>query len=394
LPVATIVRNLLSAAALFIHARRLEALVDACVAITRAGRLSVGPMGRHFPCATTAKHTIKRFDRLLANAHVFNEIPLMYQAVAQQILQPQERVAVLIDWTHVTGIFHALVAAVSFRGRAVVVLSEVRPERKLGNTLVQRQFLKRLHSVLPNGCRPIIISDAGFHGDVFKQALALGWDFIGRIRGTSSMSRGQEALTKEMLYRRASTTAQDLGWYALYKGKKSMPVRIVLIRKRRRRRRSRPSRNKEVIAYRKSCRDPWLLVTSLGLPVSAGAVISLYERRMQIEETFRDAKSHRFGWSMGTIRSGSAARLAVLIALASLTMLTVLLIGFHTENTGTHRHLQANTSKRRVLSLFTIGVSVLARGLRAFPHHLALDALREALRLRPSLSALRFRGDP
>ncbi len=392
--VADIVRGLLSTVCAVMHRKRFDAVIDAVAAITFAGRLAVGAMGRSFRGATTPKHSIKRFDRLLSNEHLFDELPVLYQAAAHQVLEPNQHVVVLIDWTHVTGIFHALVAAVSFRGRAVVVLSEVRPERKLGNVVVQRKFLRRLKSVLPEGCRAIIVSDAGFHGDVFKEALALGWDFVGRIRGTARMYRGEESFTKLQLYRRATPNPQDLGPCSLYGGKNAVAVRIVLIRKPRRHRRSKRSRNKEVIAYRKSCRDPWLLVTSLRLPVSAAEVVALYARRMQIEESFRDAKSHRFGWSLGVVRSDSLKRLAVLLALASIAMLAVLLVGFHAESTGVHRQLQANTCKRRVLSLFTVGRTLLARGLSALPLDKALRALRSVLCLGDASAHLRICGDP
>ena len=37
-------------------------------------------------------------------------------------------------------------------------------------------------SVLPEGCRPIVVTDAGFRGPWFRDVEALGWDWVGRIR--------------------------------------------------------------------------------------------------------------------------------------------------------------------------------------------------------------------
>jgi hypothetical protein len=376
-----------------VHATRLKAVIDAVAAVTLAGRLGVGPMGRHFVGATTAKHSIKRFDRLLSNEHLVEELPDLYRALAHRIIEPNQRVVVLLDWTHVYGVFHALVAAVSFRGRAMVVLSEVFPEKRLGSPAAQKRFLRRLKTVLPDGSEAIVVTDAGFHGDVFREARNLGWHFIGRIRGTGTMRQGNDFLTKDELYRRATRVAKDVGTCHLYKHR-PIPVRVVLIRKPRRNRRSKPSRNKETLAYRKSCRDPWLLVTSLERPVSAQAIVDLYARRMQIEETFRDAKSHRFGWSFGALRSRSKARLAVLLALASIAMLAVILVGFSTEQNGTHRQLQANTSKRRVLSLFTVGKTMLARGVERFRLSELLKLLRSVLSLGGVHESLKICGDP
>ena len=43
-------------------------------------------------------------------------------------------------------------------------------------------FLRQLQAVLPVGCRPIIVTDAGFRTPWFQQVEALGWDWVGRIR--------------------------------------------------------------------------------------------------------------------------------------------------------------------------------------------------------------------
>ncbi len=43
-------------------------------------------------------------------------------------------------------------------------------------------------------------------------------------------------------------------------------------------------------------REPWLLAVSPSLSnLSAQAVVAIYAQRMQIEESFRDLKSERFG---------------------------------------------------------------------------------------------------
>jgi hypothetical protein len=66
----------------------------------------------------------------------------------------------------------------------------------------------------------------------------------------------------------------------------------------------------------RNAREPWILATSLTCGPAKG--IAIYKRRMQIEETFRDAKSTRFGLSMGHARTGSEHRANVLLLLAML----------------------------------------------------------------------------
>jgi hypothetical protein len=82
---------------------------------------------------------------------------------------------------------------------------------------------------------------------------------------------------------------------------------------------------------------------------------------MQIEETFRDAKNHRFGWSLGTVRLSTPRRAAVLLALAALAFLVITLIGMAAERSGRHRAYQANTETRRVLSFLVLATAILRR---------------------------------
>jgi hypothetical protein len=47
---------------------------------------------------------------------------------------------------------------------------------------VERQFLLHLARALGPSTRPIIVTDAGFDNPWCRAVLALGWDYIGRIR--------------------------------------------------------------------------------------------------------------------------------------------------------------------------------------------------------------------
>ena len=108
-------------------------------------------------------------------------------------------------------------------------------------------------------------------------------------------------------------------------------------------------------------REPGLLGTSLPagfkLPQK---VVKLYTFRMQIEETFRDLKSTRFGLSLELHRSYQVERLQVLLLVATLALMVAWLMGQATELTGQHRHYQANTVRDRVvLSTIFIGLKVI-----------------------------------
>ena len=83
---------------------------------------------------------------------------------------------------------------------------------------------------------------------------------------------------------------------------------------------------------------------------------------MQIEETFRDLKNPRFGWSLRHVHCNSQYRLQVLFLIAALAMLAVLLVGRLAEGVGRHLQYQANTIRgRRVISFFVLGMMILVR---------------------------------
>lgn len=89
-------------------------------------------------------------------------------------------------------------------------------------------------------------------------------------------------------------------------------------------------------------------------------VVRIYASRMQIELTFRDLKSHRFGWGFKDARCRSVWRVAVQILLAALASLVSLIFGLAAEAAGIRKQYQANTTtSRRTLSLVTLGRAVI-----------------------------------
>lgn len=207
----------------------------------------------------------------------------------------------------------------------------------------------------------MIVSDAGFKGPFFTAVLDQGWDFLGRVRGTTkAVSSVGQAISKEQFYARASIAPAELGSFGLFV-QQQIPCRLVLVRKRRRPGRKRlPPACKEEREMRQAALDPWLLATSMS-DGDAAFVVGIYAKRMQIEETFRDTKNHRFGWSFGDVRLSTPQRTAVLLTLAALAFLVVTLIGMAAERRGAHRAYQANTEKRRVLSFLVLAAAILRR---------------------------------
>ena len=358
--VAEMVRELVRSCSPVVHAVRITAVTALVEGIIRGGRLSPATIGRVLPSRALPKHGIKRVDRLLGNPKMVGDRQFFFRVTARRLLQGCARPVILADWTQ-SGDHVALVAAVPIGGRALPIYIEVHPLKKLGNAAVEKRFLCALKGIIPTECRSVIVSDAGFKGPFFQAVLDHGWDFLGRIRGTTkAVSSVGRVVSKEQFYARASTTPVELGRFGLFVTQR-IPCRLVLVRKRRRPGPKRPPPAcKEEREMRQAALDPWLLATSL-TDGDAASVVGIYARRMQIEETFRDTKNHRFGWSLGDVRLSTPQRMAVLLTLAALAFLVVTLIGMAAERRGTHRAYQANTEKRRVLSLLVLATAILRR---------------------------------
>lgn len=362
--VGHIVRKILRPCLDVVHAARFAALCTVVEAVIRARRASIAAMGRSLVGRAAPKHGIKRVDRLLSNGRLHLERAEYFKAIAAYLLRRVRRPLIIVDWTQAAGDLLALVAAVPIGGRAVPVYEEVHPLRKLGNARVQSRFLGSLQRILPQGATPIVVTDAGFHGPFFRAVLELGWDFVGRVRGTATAkSADGTKFTKKELYRRANPTPRDLGWFRLYASQRSVDARLVVVRSRRKPGRRRKPRSQDEAAIRRAARDPWLLATSLAKG-DAMRIVSIYSRRMQIEEAFRDAKNHRFGWSFRHVTTNSPQRLDVLLLVVILGMLVASQVGRAMELSGRHRAYQANTATKRVLSFFVLGVAALQRGER------------------------------
>jgi hypothetical protein len=291
-----------------------------------------------------------------------SEVPQFYRAIAHRLLGNISRPVVILDWTKVVDGFYALVGSAAFNGRALTIYSEVHPEHLYNNLAVSKRFLLHLSNVLPARCRPILVVDAGFKSPFYREILRRGWDFVGRVRKPNSVRKvgTSQWLSINVLYTRITSIAADLGLWDLAK---YFPFRCRLVSIKKQPLKIR-RRNKRPRSGAKNCVsaniDPWLLATSLE-DYSADQIVAIYKTRMQIEETFRDTKNHRFGWSFRDARGYRAKRIEVLLLIAAIATLSLTIIGIQVQDAGAHRFHQANTVKnRRTLSFFFLGMRIVA----------------------------------
>src|SRR5215208_6808354 len=287
-PFLSVLRRWLRRACPGIHAARAAAVVTVVEALLLGGKSTLTHLGRNLRGSAFAKHGIKRVDRLLGNTHLRAERREIYRAVARWLVAATPRPVLLVDWADCAPGHQWLLlrAAVPLGGRAIPVYEEVHPLSRYNSPRTHRRFLRNLRAVLPEGCAPILVTDAGFRGPWFRAVERYGWDWIGRVRNQVKYrlddgSDGGWAYTTA-LYRDAAPTPRHVG-RALLSRRQSYRCELYVVRQYRRGRgRPREAHGQGSTARRcrKLHKDPWLLATSL--PHAGGAarrVVKLYALR-------------------------------------------------------------------------------------------------------------------
>jgi hypothetical protein len=274
----------------FVHRARARVLARTVGALLQGEKLSLTHLGRWLPGLGYEKHRIKSVDRLLGNGHLHRERVAVYRELAHEVLAGSPRPVLVVGWSdgHPGREWLVLRAAVAVRGRALTVYEEAHPCGALGNARVHREFLAALYQVVPVQCRAVVVTDAGFRGPWFRQVQALGWDWVGRIRGRVYCRPATRRAWARVstLYRAATTRVQAFTDGVLYQNR-PLSCDLYLV-KRYRRPRGRPRQRRGLGALarhsRRKAGEPWLLAASHTLRDLGGEqVVALYAKRMTIE---------------------------------------------------------------------------------------------------------------
>jgi hypothetical protein len=122
-------------------------------------------------------------------------------------------------------------ASLVIEGRALTLYEEVHTLARKEKRRTHRQFLRHLHDIVGQSARAILVTDAGFRTPWFRQVLALGWDYLGRVRNRHMVrhSEGTQWFDAKELYAKATTRPKELGELELTRAN-SLRVRLVVVR--------------------------------------------------------------------------------------------------------------------------------------------------------------------
>lgn len=363
-----LLHKLLKKSAVIKHEKRRDCLLRAIGSVIHQGKLSLTSIGRHLQGKARVKHKIKSINNLLGNQQLMMERESIYALISSTLLSGLKQIVVLVDWSPCNS--HAqqlLKASVVLQGRSLTLYEEIHPEKQLGSFKVHQKFLTRLKEKIPKSCHVIVQTDAGFRTEWFELILAMGWDFIGRIRSNMLFQYQGEPSTWESclsLYAKARQAAKYVGHVLLSK-KRSLACSLYLyhekkVRNKQQKRKRKISSGKMEKSYRRANKEPWLLATSLpGGQKEAKLFMSHYRKRMKIEQEFRNTKNGTWGIGLEHSRTRAIERLQILLLIGYLAIFILWLIGLAAEEKKLHYSYQANSIKRhRVLSLVFLGLQI------------------------------------
>lgn len=382
-----VLQKCLSTSLAALHKTRERALLRAVDALVAGRRLTLMDVARSWPDAVRIRAPLKAFDRLLSNRHLHGERESLYADMARWLSRHPQPV-IVIDWSDLKAdrSWGLLRAAVPVGGRTLPVLDMVFPGHEYGSPGAEKRFLQRLKQVIPDSVTPVLVTDAGFRSPWFREVDKLGWHWLGRLR--------HQTLLKPVDAKGEDDWWPSRGLYALLQGNGTLDMglmdtvrrapwvcRVVLHRKAIQGRKHRnlngqPARSALSRKSARRQREPWLLVASPSLALSARQLVTLYGRRMQIQQSFRDLKSHRHGYGFEDSQTRLGKRLEVLLLVQALASFACWLAGLACKAEGKDTWLAPGGTQGDYYSCLRIGREALSRSWPMAPLSQWLERLR------------------
>ena len=319
------------------QAKTLSVLVAAALAVERVSLATLGrSVGGAGGCGV--KHSIKRAWRFIANPRI--EPAVAMSGVVEKLLRKRKKPLVIaLDWTDIRGLTTLLAAAV-VKGRCVPLVwaschKHVWQGHKSRNGF-EEALLLTLRAMIPRRVVVIILADRGFgRTELGRFCQNQGFHYVIRIQPKVQISVGSQKVRLDLypVNRGVCRLLKDV----LYRHDDPLRQHVVMCWK------------KGLPKHRDEC---WYLMSDLHR--RADELVSLYAKRMRIEQFFRDLKSKRNGWSLrdtGVTRPDRLDRLILILALAYL-----LLVGLGLCAKGRFRPGRwASNNRRDEYSVFQIG---------------------------------------
>jgi len=307
-------------------------------------------VARSFAVATTMMvwlgvrlaSAVQRFYRLLKNPRI--DYTELVATLADALCRSRDRhLLVPIDWTEWHHGLRLLMASVVVGKRGVPLFSQAFAQRiwRRSQNTRENTFLRLLAEALRRArVTATILCDRGFRRVTWVallQTLRLG--FVVRVMSDVfvEVAPGLKVALSDILLTQGQVL--DLGLVPL-RADGAVTVRVIGY-------------------WAPGAHEPWWVATSE--TGDARRVLKLYDRRMTVEELFRDAKGCRFGGKLFWTQFRDPEALAHFLALLGVALLIWILTGIAAARRDPSLRLRSRTKGPRQ-SYVTIGVRIVASG--------------------------------
>lgn len=322
-----------------LHAKDVDSLAHAVVGAMHSDALSIHALGRGLANVqeSSAKHAIKRVDRLLGNQRLTPD--RAFNGWVPWVIGARKEIVVAIDWTEYADDEHHRVAIhlVTDHGRATpLVWKTVRAEDlKTRRSEYESDVLRALRDAVPPKVRVTVLGDRAFGDSSLYEYCdtVLKFDYIFRFRECILVDHPNVDGAKARDWIPTDGTARRVD-DACVTHKRYRLKAVVCV-------------------HAKDMKEAWCLATSRS--DDANTIVQLYGRRFTIEEAFRDEKDGHFGVGFLHTTIGAPLRRDRMLLVHAIATTLLTLLGRAGENALAYKELKANTSPRRQHSLFFQG---------------------------------------
>lgn len=304
-------------------------------ALCQAAQASSFAIAGQLSCLTSVQlgSALTRLYRFLRNERFDNW--LLTEQLLRLLGTRQKRLLLALDWTAWQDRFSVLSASVCVGTRAVPVAVSAchKPHLARSQNLWEETFLRlcvdRLRAA---GVSAVWLCDRGFHRVKWLERLVeFEQQFVVRLtRDVTVRLADRVCLLKQLAL--APGERRDYGFVWL-RADELVRVRLIGV-------------------WAAGAREAWWLATNLENAVSR--VVSYYDRRMGIEEQFRDAKGHRFGMKLRWTQFTKPEYVERMYLLVGVALLLWTIVGSAVEESEPKVRLVSRTKGAR-LSLARIG---------------------------------------
>ncbi len=310
---------------------QLRNLILVVYGIIHSCSLECAEIVRHVPTETNHRHAKKRIHRFLDNRNV--ELPVLMKCwcrfVAVMLLYSfgfRTYLPVLVDITWVNGEKY-LVAAIPFLFRSIPIafrrFTDEEIRRGTSQNLIEEAFFAWLRDAL-SGYEVVIVADRGFRrASLLKYLRQLGLHYVIRVSGNVWISTHENARRKHsgILGDIKVRPGQRIGIHnAAYQKTLRVPTNLILGRLEAERVKKLKARRDKTKGGKKKKLEPWYIATDLH---DLNMAYGLYEKRMWIEEMFRDFKS-RFHWCGYKVETEERREMLTFCLMVSYTIVALL----------------------------------------------------------------------